>query len=358
MNNNRNHAIRSKLFWRLGLAILLIVSTASALSMTASILVRHMFFESPNDITAIVLGVVLRDFFFPGAIILVSLLITIPVAQAAINPVIAVSNATKRIAKGDFSTRLPDMKHNDEISQMARNFNTMADELQRNQILKKDFAANISHQFKTPLAIISGYAQLLEETSVTDEERIKYAGLIARESQRLVSLSSDILRLSKLESQEIVVSPSTFLLDEQILQSIVLLEPGWTAKNIEFNIDLPEIHYCGDEDLLSQVWLNIIDNAIKYTADGGEIVVTCQQDKNTLRISVSDNGIGMDEDTLKNAFVQYYRGTSADNAAYSGSGLGLSIAKRITELHGGSISISSAVGQGCTITVSLPINGV
>lgn len=318
--------------------------------MLFSMLVRKLFFAEPNDISMFVLGLVLRDFFFPGFTILVALFIIVPAAKYATRPLIAVSDAAKRIAQGDFSTRLPAFRSNDEVSGMASDFNTMAEELERNQLLKKDFAARISHQFKTPLSVITGYSRLLEEDGISDEERKKYAALITRESQRLASLSANILRLSKLESQGIIVSPAKFLLDEQIIQTILRLEPKWSRKNISFNIDLQPTYFFGDEELLSHVWFNIADNAVKYTGDGGEIAVVIEEDSSSLTVTFADSGIGMDSETQQNAFSDYYRGPSS----VEGTGLGLSIVKRIVELHDGSVRIESSPNCGCTVSVVLP----
>jgi len=336
---------------KLALLILTIVISSVIISTSLSCTIRTTLMTDPTDLKAIILGYMLRDIFMPGVTVLAALLIITPIAKRVVHPITSVSDAARRIAEGDFSTRVPVRKgHRDELSEMARNFNLMAEELERNQMLKKDFAATISHQFKTPLAIISGYSRLLEEDDLSDEDRRKYAALITRESGRLVKLSSDILRLSRLDGQEILASPTGFLLDEQILQAIVRLEPKWTKKNIEFDIDLPETYYYGDEELLSQVWFNLADNAVKYTSDGGIISVDITRSDGWLTVTFSDNGEGMDEETRSHAFQRYYQGSGASD----GSGLGLAIVARIAQLHGGSAEIESAPAQGCTVKIRLP----
>ncbi|MBP3414574.1 MAG: HAMP domain-containing histidine kinase [Clostridia bacterium] len=340
-----------KLSIKLVLFVIFITTISSVLSFFIATILRNVLFADSDFITKMFFGVAVRELTYPLATVVVALVIAGSTSKAFINPLTALSKATQRIADGDFSVRIKEKKNKDEIGQLQRNFNRMARELEGNELLKKDFTANMSHQFNTPLSIIKGYSKLLEQDDISDEDRKKYAGLITRESERLALLSENILRLSKLEAQEFIASPKSFLLDEQILQSIVRLEQKWEKKGIEFSVDMPETYYTGDEELLAHVWFNIVDNAICYS-DGGEIEVILKNENDSIVVSIADSGQGMDEETRKHAFTRYYSGSSAHKG---GSGLGLSIAARIVELHKGTISVESELGKGTKVIVSLPV---
>ena len=225
----------------------------------------------------------------------------------------------------------------DEIGQLTKNFNKMIRELKNIEYLRKDFITNVSHEFKTPLASIQGFAKLLMSESLPDEERKEYAAIILEEASRLTNLSSNILKITKLENQEIVEKRTLFPLDEQIRKSILLLEPAWSKKNIEFDLDLEKSQFSGDEELLQQVWINLLDNAIKFSNESGIISVRLRQNKKNVTVEIADNGIGMNEETKKRLFEKFYQG----DKSRGGRGLGLSLVKRILDLYGGKISVES-----------------
>jgi len=263
----------------------------------------------------------------------------------------ALNEATREVAKGNFDVRIEEIS-DDEIGQLTVSFNKMAAELKSIELLRNDFISNVSHEFKTPIALIQGFARLLQSDSLTDEERREYTQIIVDESERLSRLSSNILKLSKLENQEIVVEKTSFSLDEQIRRTILLLEPKWSKKNIEFNIELENIKYYGSEELLQQIWLNLIDNAVKFTGENGEIAVKLYDTGSSIKVRIVDNGIGMDDRTMKRIYEKFYQGDKAHSS--EGSGLGLSLVKRIVELCGGKISVKSVKGKGSTFVVELP----
>ncbi len=339
---------------KVALIIIIIVSVSSICSFTLTMLLKGLFIPWLGAVETFIFGIAVKELIQPIMTVAISFLLIGSTINAIMTPLTRVSDATQKIANGDFSVRLKESGRDTEIGRLQSNFNRMAKELEGNEILKKDFAANMSHQFKTPLSIIKGYSSLLAEESISDEDRIKYATLITRESERLALLSENILKLSKLESQGLISSPKKFLLDDQILQSIVRLQPKWEAKNIEFIIDIPMTYYTGDEELLSQVWFNLVDNAIRYSEKDSEITVTMKKSSKQIVVSVSDNGMGMDEETKKRAFSRFYRGSSVHGKG--GSGLGLPIAAKIIELHAGSIEIESEPNKGTCITVILPVN--
>jgi signal transduction histidine kinase len=228
----------------------------------------------------------------------------------------------------------------------------MAKELQSNEYLKKDFISNVSHEFKTPLSVIRGYAKLLSEDDIEGVQRKEYATLILKESERLSDLASNILRLSKIDNQELVVKRSKFLLDEQIRQAVLLLEPKWKKKDVRFDIGLDKTFYEGDEELLSQVWVNLLDNAIKFIHENGKIDIEMLHMPGAVCVKISDNGIGMDAYTRERIFEHFFQGDFSHSK--EGNGLGLSIVRRIVELHGGKIEVQSEPGKGSVFEVWLP----
>jgi signal transduction histidine kinase len=343
-----------KLRWRYAIFLYLIIMFATLLAIFFSGLLKILIFPGTKLADAILVGFALREVLLPIILLGFTAAFIGAATKRMATPIINITNATKRIAQGDFDVRITETATSDEIGELQRNFNRMAKELKSNEYLKKDFVSNVSHEFKTPLSVIIGYAKLLEEDKITDADRKEYASQIVRESERLSNLTANILRLSKLDSQEIGEKPVQFLLDEQIRQCVLLLEPKWSKKQIEFNIELPSISFVGNEELLSQVWINLIENAVKFTHEKGEISVTMYFERGMAAVGIADSGIGMNEETRKRIFERFYQGDPSH--AKEGNGLGLSIVKRIVELHGGKIDVESSLNAGTKFTVWLPLN--
>ncbi len=343
----------SKLLKRFILMLLAIVAISSLLAYGIVVVLRLVVYPTLEINYSAFLEAV-KDFVFPALTIGFAMILIMYFSPRAIEPFLKLTEATKKIAAGDFDVRVDELGKDDELSNLQRNFNRMANELQGNELLKKDFIANISHEVKTPLAVMKGYAKLLGEDKISDAERTEYAQLIAQESERLSKLSANMLRMSKLENEAILSAPARFQLDEQIRQMVLMLEPKWSEKNIEFNIDLPKIYYIGDEELLADVWMNIMENAVKFSHMGGEIAIDLIRQGGEIQISFRDSGTGMDEESAKHAFEQFYRGGAA--RAKEGSGLGLSIVKRIVELHGGRVRLQSEPDRGTVVEVILPVS--
>ncbi|MCL2889074.1 MAG: HAMP domain-containing histidine kinase [Eggerthellaceae bacterium] len=282
-------------------------------------------------------------------------LVIVLTAKKTVAPIVALSGAARQIRAGNLEIPIQASERKDEIGELERDFCLMVAELKSNEFMRKDFIANISHEFKTPLSIIEGYAQLLAEAELTDEERVAYAQIIRKESERLHSLSTKILRLSRLETQAIAAKRGSFQLDEQLRQAVLLLEPKWSRRGIGFDVALAEQQFCGDEELLSEVWLNLIENAVKFSYDGGQIRVRLGVDAGgqAVEVEVADDGPGMDAETKARAFEQFYQGESSRST--EGNGLGLAIVKRIVDLHGGEVGIDSAPGCGTRVLVRLPL---
>ena len=271
-------------------------------------------------------------------------------ANRVVRPIIRLSGATQEVAKGNFDIQIEN-NSKDEVGKLIDNFNKMIKELKSIEYLRKDFISSVSHEFKTPVASIQGFAKLLQNNDLTEEERQEYTQIIIEETSRMSKLSSNILNLSRLENQEMIGNKTVFSLDEQIRKSILLLEPEWSKKNIEFDIELDSVQFKGDEELLQQVWLNLLSNAIKFSYENGIITVRLYEIGSVVKVKISDTGVGMSEEVQERIFEKFYKEDSAHS--FEGSGLGLSLVKRIVDLCGGKIYVKSSLGRGSTFTIEL-----
>lgn len=296
--------------------------------------------------------------FFPSLIfffssIFISLAVSFVLWYKVLLPIGNISQAAKQVAKGDFSIQAEAGNSLRELRELTDNFNKMVQELGSIESFRNDFVTNISHEFKTPLAAIEGYVTLLQEPSLTEEERNEYIRIIMESTKQLSSMAGNILMLSRLEKQEIITGQTWFKLDEQIRQSLLMLEPLWERKQLDLDIDLPPVRYYGNSDLLMQAWLNLFQNAIKFTPSGGSVAASMRELSDGVEVKISDTGIGMDRDTMKRIFEKFY--SENKDLGRSGNGLGLSITRRIIELSGGRISVESRVDEGSCFTVLLPL---
>lgn len=283
----------------------------------------------------------------------IGVMIALLVGRLIIRPIQSIGNAFDELSKGNFSVRVSEDQKLEEIRDMAKHFNEMTFDLSHIETLRSDFVVNVSHEFKTPIAAIEGYATLLGNPSITQEKHDRYVEKILDNSRRLSNLSSDILTLSKLENQETIPNQKYYRLDEQLRRLVLSLENKWTARNIVFDIELPKVNFYGSEQMLDRVWLNILDNAIKHSPDGGTVTVEISQSEYTVSVSISDCGEGMSKDVQKHIFEKFYQADSSRKS--EGNGLGLALAKRITDLCKGEISVESGIGNGSKFIVSLPI---
>ncbi len=275
----------------------------------------------------------------------------IALTRRVVRPVLELTEATQQVAKGNFDVHI-DSGREDEIGRLTANFNHMVRELRTIDYLRRDFISNVSHEIKTPLASIQGYARLLQHEALSREEQAEYSTIIAEEATRLSSLASAMLRLSRLESQERVEDPTCYRLDEQLRRTIVLLEPQWRSKAIEFELDLQPVEYVASEELMHQVWSNLIGNAVKFSHLGGRIDVSLHGDAEAVVVSIGDHGPGIAADDIAHIFEKFFQVDRAHSG--EGSGLGLSLVRRIVDLQGGRVDVQSIVGQGSTFTVTLP----
>lgn len=269
-------------------------------------------------------------------------------------PMLNLLEAFKEVSKGNFDVKMAEESPVPEFVSVAKSFNMMVNELKATEEIHSDFITNVSHEFKTPIGAIEGYAMLLKDDALTKQERDEYVDKILASAGRLSDLSGSILKLSRVERQEVVIEKSKFSLDEQIRQALLLHEIKWNSKNIEVDIDLDLQYYYWNEDLLMQVWVNIFDNAIKFTPEGGTILARLRRKDKSLVAEISDTGVGMDEETMKHIFDKFYQGDKS--RCGEGSGLGLALVSRIIDLCGGTIKVSSTPGEGTTFIVELPLD--
>lgn len=268
-------------------------------------------------------------------------------------PIEQINEATKKVALGEYDIEL-ESKREDEIGELTNNFNKMTRGLKSTENLQKEFINNVSHEIKTPVSSIEGFAKFLKDKNLTDEEREEYTNIIIEEAKRLENLTGKILKLSKLNNQEVITNKQEIDIAEQIRRAISLLEPKWSKKDIKINVSLDEKVFLGDEDLIYQVWVNIIDNAIKFSNEGGSIdIKVYEKDKNII-VEIKDHGIGMKEEELEKVYDRFYQIDKSHSK--EGSGLGLAIVKRIVELSEGKIEIKSKENKGTTVNVKLPVS--
>ncbi len=266
----------------------------------------------------------------------------------------AILDALEKMAQGDFDVFL-EQDERGHYNMLTDSINKMAKDLGSMEQLRQDFISNISHEFQSPLTSISGYASLLRKDGATLKQ-LEYATIIEEESKRLSKLSDNLLRLSALEAEDNATNKAAFRLDRQLENVVLLLEPQWKAKNIIPETSLPKTTICGNEDLLKQVWINLIVNAIKFTPENGEINVSLKQIGNTAVCVISDNGIGIAPSDQMHIFERFYKVDKSRDRSLGGNGLGLALVKKIVSMHEGNVTVESALEKGTAFKVTLPIN--
>lgn len=283
--------------------------------------------------------------------ILVGIFATNALTRWFIKPIKSIGSAMEKISEGEFDTRLDTISSIKEMQEIYSGFNMMAKELQNTEIIQSDFISNVSHEFKTPISAIEGYSMLLQnDDNLTDEQK-EYVDKIIFNTRRLSSLTGSILLLSKIENQTIVSNKTRFDLDEQIRKSLLSLENEWEKKEIEFDIEMDDTDFVGNETLLHHIWDNLISNAIKFSEIGGEITINLKNLEDKIIFTISDKGIGISEDAQKHIFDKFYQADSSHKE--KGNGLGLALVKKIIDLENGEISVKNNMDNGCTFTVVL-----
>ena len=271
-----------------------------------------------------------------------------------------IEEALSRISKGDFKVQIDVGKYfdsrfrNDHLVDLVGKVNIMAKELDGMETMREDFVSNVSHEIQSPLTSIRGFVSLLKDENLSHDERLDYIDVIESESQRLSKLSENLLRLSTLDSEYAACRPKYFSLSKQLKNTILLLEPQWSGKDIEISFVDEAVDIFADEELLSQVWINLLNNSIKFTPSGGKISVSVTGGDAQIQVGVTDSGFGMTKETMTHIFERFYMADKARSRSAGGSGLGLSIVKKIIQMHSGHIDVDSKPGEGTTFTVTLP----
>ena len=269
-------------------------------------------------------------------------------------PVKMITDTAEKIMNGDFSARVGHIHGSgtEGFNQIGESINSMAGELSSIETLRTDFIANVSHEMKTPLAVMQNYGTLLQTTELPEEKRVEYAKAITDASRRLADMMTNILKLSRLENQQIYPNPTVFDLGEQLCESLLQYESTWERKNIEIETDIAEnVIVSVDAELLSLVWNNLFSNAFKFTDDGGKVVLTLSADEKYATVKISDTGCGMNAEVGAHIFEKFYQGDTSH--ATQGNGLGLALVKRVIDIMQGEIGVESAVGVGTTFTVRI-----
>lgn len=272
-------------------------------------------------------------------------------------PVRRIVAGAEKIMQGDFSVRIPAQNTfgDDTFDQIAQCFNRMAQELESVETLRTDFIANVSHEMKTPLSVIQNYGTLLQAPDLSDDQRIEYAKGVTDGSRRMADMVTNILKLNRLENQQIYPKSELFDLSEQLCENLLQYENIWEAANISLDTDIDDnVMLCSDRELLSLVWCNLFSNAFKFTPPGGQVRVSLAADDDYVNIQVSDTGCGMSAEVGRHIFDKFYQGDTSH--ATQGNGLGLALVKQVVDILQGEISVESTQGEGSTFTVKIRRN--
>lgn len=338
IRNQKNN--RFSLRMRLTLLVAVEIAASVSLAYLISLLLSDVVQKIPLLVELIILSL------FVGS------LVTGFLSKWFFSPIKRLGSAMEKVADGDFTVRLETRSSSKEIQEVYSGFNLMTSELSAIEILQTDFVSNVSHEFKTPINAIEGYSMLLQGGENLNEDQKQYVDKIIFNTKRLSTLVGSILLLSKIENQSIPVNRTTYRLDEQIRQSIVLLEPAWESKDIEFDVEMDRVEYTGNENMLHHVWDNLIGNAIKFNPPCGLVRIRLTEREDRVVFTVEDNGPGIAPEAQKHIFDKFYQGDSSHKE--EGNGLGLALVKRILAIASGEISAENLSGGGCRFQVTLP----
>lgn len=338
-----------KKIWEV-LYVFILYFALCAFIVTCSFLLFFQGIEIPRE----QLPAAARATFF-NIIFLTSLFVAIDVVRRKVTmelPVKKIKNALSDITNGDFSVRLNTKGSSKNFADIMNSINLMTEELSSVETLRNDFIANVSHELKTPLSVMHNYGTMLQQPGLSEDKRIEYAKSITDASRRLADLITNILRLNKLESQQIFSSAAEYDLSEQLCESILQFENIWEQKNIDIDTDIAEgVSVCADATLLSLVWNNLLSNAFKFTESGGLVSVVLSFDEQYATVKISDTGCGMNPEVGAHIFEKFYQGDTSHST--QGNGLGLALVKRVIDIIHGEIHVESIYGKGSTFTVKI-----
>lgn len=326
--------------------VAVIIATAAVYLLIRLSLLDDLFGGKANFLTVIL--------FMAAISVAAGLVITLLTTKVSIKPINRIVDGINRLSGGDYQARLSFGKildANPTFSGIADSFNTLARELEGTQMLRQDFVNNFSHEFKTPIVSIAGFAKVLRRGDLTEDQKQEYLAVIEEESMRLSAMATNVLNMTRVENQTILSDVHSFNLSEQLRGCVLLLEGKWAKKEIDLQIDLEEHRIEADEELLKQVWINLVDNAIKFSTQGGAVSLEIREKKESLSVSISNTGPTIHADQQKRIFNKFYQADRSHST--EGNGIGLALVKRITELHRGKVTVSSENGL-TTFTVTLP----
>ncbi|MFD1954948.1 sensor histidine kinase [Paenibacillus thailandensis] len=286
-------------------------------------------------------------------LLIVGGILIVVVTRYLVKPLKMMTAATTRIAKGDYSTRLP-VHRRDELGELADSINRMALGLSRQEAMRQDFVSNVSHEIQSPLTSIGGFAEALRSGDLSAEERDHYVSVIKQESSRLSRLSENLLKLASLDAKQHPFEPRRYRLDRQLRDVVLTFEPQWLEKRLTVELTMEETTITADEDQLNQIWVILLANAMKFTPEGGKISFYLTEKDGYALVRITDTGIGISEEDRERIFERFYKADKSRDWNVGGSGLGLSIAKKIVENHDGTIEAEPSE-RGASFAVRLPI---
>lgn len=331
-----------------GFVFILLILTMFASNSIIIFAIRHGWIKAEP-------GPHLKQFLFQSGIIsiVIGTALSFFVSRFPLRPLHTLIQAIHEVSAGNYDVKIH-LERPKEFQELSECFNQMTEELARTELFRSDFINNFSHEFKTPIVSILGFAKLLKSQTLDERQSRQYLDIIIEESERLSELSATVLNLSKVESLTILTDKTRYSLSEQIRESILLLESKWSKKEICFDIDMEEVMIRANEPLLKQVWMNLLDNAVKFSPTAGCIAITLRPDNGNAVFTVADQGKGMDGDIQKYIFDKFYQGDPSRHM--EGNGLGLPLVKKILELHKGKVSVRSRPGEGSVFTVRIPLD--
>ncbi|QOS78849.1 two-component sensor histidine kinase [Paenibacillus sp. JNUCC31] len=341
----------------------ILVSLALFICWTAAFYITRSVYSfiawQPHELIAFLINAMLGFIFFGVGITLIGPLVK-GREYEFFNELI---QALKRISRGDFRVNLDSalvqrngrQGHDHPFAQLVEGINDMAANLKVMEELRQEFISNVSHEIGSPLTSISGFARALKDTNMDQEKRDQYLTIIETECVRLSRLSDNLMKLAVLDSSEQASHKTSYRLDRQLVTLVLACEPQWDDKKIDMNVELEEVEIVADEDLMIQVWINLIHNAIKFTPEGGKIEVGLTRIQDDVQVCITDSGPGIVPQDQTRIFERFYKADQSRTRTAGGSGLGLSIVQKIVEMHDGSVSVSSERGEGAAFTVQLPI---
>ncbi|MHA6481346.1 sensor histidine kinase [Paenibacillus sp. strain BS8-2] len=293
------------------------------------------------------------NFILTAAALLMSLLIIGSIlilfaARFLVRPIKTINDAALQMSAGNFSVRLP-VRRKDELGALAYSMNTMADGLSRIETMRQNFVANVSHEIQSPLTSIHGFAEALRSTDITEDEKSRYVGIIQQESNRLSKISENLLKLSALDAEQHPFRPMPYRLDRQLREALLACEPAWRSKSLHVELRAEEMTLIADAELMSVVWTNLLTNGIKFTPEGGAVVISMASSEKHILVTVQDTGPGISSESSERVFERFYKADSSRNRTVGGSGLGLAITRKIVELHGGTIELQQEHNTGTLV---------